>query len=62
MLGPWDSRGEWAKRIPLWDNLFNGVYPDLNANWFSDVGVTVCWSPGVAVTQVTSDHTLTVTT
>ena len=42
MLGPWDSRGKWAERIPFWDELFNGVYPDLNANWFSDVGVTVC--------------------
>ena len=42
VFAPWDSRGKWAERIPLWGKIFNGVYPDLNSNWFSDVGVTVC--------------------
>ena len=42
VLGPWDYRSEWSKRIPLWDKIFHGVYPDINANWFSDIGVTVC--------------------
>ena len=42
VLAPWDSRGEWSKHIPLWGSIFNGVYPDINANWFSDIGVTVC--------------------
>ena len=42
VLAPWDSRGEWSKRIPLWGQIFNGVYPDINASWYSDIGVTVC--------------------
>ena len=42
-VAPWDSRhGVLNENIPYWDKLFNGVYPDLNANWFGDVGVTVC--------------------
>ena len=41
IFAPWDSRGSLNK-IPLWDKIFNGVYPDINSNWYSDVGVTVC--------------------
>ena len=42
VFAPWDSRGAWGLKIPYWDKVFDGVYPDYNANWFSDVGVTVC--------------------
>ena len=41
VFAPWDSRGA-INVIPYWNELFNGIYPDLNSNWFSDVGVTVC--------------------
>ena len=41
VFAPWDSRGA-LNAIPGWNKIFNGVYPDFNSNWFSDVGVTVC--------------------
>ena len=31
VLAPWDSR---EVNIPIINNLFRGVYTDLNANWF----------------------------
>jgi hypothetical protein len=28
-------------RIPLINNIFNGLYPDYNALWFNDIGVLI---------------------
>ena len=42
-IAPWDSRSGWLyENVPLWGKIFDGIYPDYNANWFGDVGVTVC--------------------
>ena len=41
-VAPWDCRGGLSNKSALWNNIFNGIYPDYNASWFGDVGVTVC--------------------
>ena len=43
LIAPWDCRSGWLyENVPYWGKVFNGVYPDYNASWFSDVGITVC--------------------
>lgn len=37
-MAPWDSR---ESDIPIVENFFGGIYTDLNAFWFNDVGVMV---------------------
>ena len=41
-VAPFDAREGIAQRWPIVGKIFNGIYPDYNANWFGDVGVTVC--------------------
>ena len=38
VLAPWDSR---ELNIPIINTLFRGVYTDLNANWFDDIGASI---------------------
>ena len=35
MLAPWDSRDS---NIPMTQAFFGGIYTDINAYWFNDVG------------------------
>lgn len=42
LVAPWDSRGAMSEKYSLWNEIFDGIYADFNASWFSDVGVTVC--------------------
>lgn len=35
MLAPWDSRDS---KIPMTQAFFGGIYTDINAYWFNDVG------------------------
>ena len=38
LFAPWDSR---ESNIPIIQRFFGGIYPDLNAFWFNDVGVLI---------------------
>ena len=39
IFAPWDSR---ETEIHFIEDFFGGIYTDINAFWFNDVGVMIC--------------------